>query len=89
MFKCKSCSNNDFVFLKKFYAWKKCNRLYSFNEIKESIDYLVDETIKKHFHNKTIGLIISKKNDKFILEYVNDDGIFLISYEVNELIGIK
>lgn len=50
---------------------------------------LVDETIKKHFHNKTIGLIISKKNDKFILEYVNDDGIFLISYEVNELIDIK
>ena len=50
---------------------------------------LVDDTIKKSFHNKTIGLIISKKNDKFILEYVNDDGIFLISYEVNELIGIK
>lgn len=50
---------------------------------------LVDNTLKKDFHNKTIGLIISKRNDKFILEYVNDDGIFLISYEVNELIGIK
>lgn len=50
---------------------------------------LVDDTIKKSIHNKTIGFIISKKNDKFILEYVNDDGIFLISYEVNELIGIK
>ena len=50
---------------------------------------LVDNYLKKNFHNKTIGLIISKKNDKFILEYVSDDGIFLISYEVNELIGIK
>lgn len=50
---------------------------------------LVDDNIKKSFHDKTIGLIISKKNDKFILEYVNDDGVYLISYEVNELIGIK
>jgi len=45
---------------------------------------LVDENIKKNFHDKTIGLIISKKNDNFIFEYVNDEGIFLISYEVNE-----
>lgn len=50
---------------------------------------LVDDNIKKNFHDKTIGLIISKKNDKFILEYVNDDGVYLISCEVNELIGIK
>lgn len=50
---------------------------------------LVDDNIKKNFHDKTIGLIIYKKNDKFILEYVNDDGVYLISCEVNELIGIK
>ena len=49
---------------------------------------LIDTKLKKKYHNKTIGLIISKKNDKFILEYVNDDGIYLISYEVNELINV-
>lgn len=38
----------------------------------------------KH-HNKTIGLIISKKNDNFIMQYVNDDGIYMISYEINNL----
>ena len=34
----------------------------------------------KH-HYKSIGLIISKKNDNFIFEYVNDDGVYLISYD--------
>ena len=36
----------------------------------------------KH-HNKTIGLIISKNNDNFIMQYVNDNGIYLISYELD------
>ena len=49
---------------------------------------LVDKTLKKKHHNKTIGLIISKENDKFILQYVNDEGIYLITYELNELIKI-
>ncbi len=46
---------------------------------------IVDKTIKMKHHNKTIGLIISKKNDKFIMEYVNDDGIYMISYEISNL----
>ena len=49
---------------------------------------LVDKTLKKKYHNKTIGLIISKENDKFILQYVNDEGIYLITYELNELIKV-
>ncbi len=49
---------------------------------------LVDKTLKKKYHNKTIGLIISKENDKFILQYVNDEGIYLITYELNKLIKI-
>ena len=44
---------------------------------------LVDKTLKKKHHSKTIGLIISKKNDKFILQYVNDEGIYMVSYEVD------
>lgn len=31
-----------------------------------------DMLIKK-YHNKSIGLIISKKNDNFIFSYVNDE----------------
>lgn len=46
---------------------------------------IVDNTLKKKHHNKTIGLIISKKNDKFIMEYVNDDGIYLISYKLDNV----
>ena len=49
---------------------------------------LVDKTLKKKNHNKTIGLIISKENDKFILEYVNDEGIYLITYKVDELMKV-
>ena len=43
---------------------------------------IIDDTIRKKHHNKTLGLIISKKNDNFIFKYVNDDGIYLISYEI-------
>ena len=49
---------------------------------------LVDKTLKKKYHNKTIGLIISKENDKFILQYVNDEGIYLITYKVDELMKV-
>lgn len=47
------------------------------------------ETIKKKHHNKTIGLIISKKNDNFIFEYVNDDGIYMISYEIDNIEKVR
>ena len=50
---------------------------------------LVDKTLKKKHHNKTIGLIISKENDKFILQYVNDEGIYMVSYEIDESTGDK
>ncbi len=46
---------------------------------------IIDKTLRKKNHNKTIGLIISKKNDNFIMEYVNDDGIYLISYELTKV----
>ena len=46
---------------------------------------IIYKTLRKKNHNKTIGLIISKKNDNFIMEYVNDDGIYLISYELTKV----
>jgi predicted nuclease of restriction endonuclease-like (RecB) superfamily len=47
---------------------------------------IIDNTIKKKYHNKSIGLIISKKNDNFIFEYVNDEGVYLISYDLEKVI---
>lgn len=48
-----------------------------------------NENERKYYINQCILNNLSKRNDKFILEYVNDEGVYLISYEVNELIGIK
>ena len=42
---------------------------------------IIDKTIKKDFHNKTIAILVSKQNDKFILEYVSDMVVFLSTYE--------
>lgn len=42
---------------------------------------IIDKTIKKDFHNKTIAILVSKQNDKFILEYVSDMDVFLSTYE--------
>ena len=50
---------------------------------------IVDKTLRKKHHNKTIGLIISKKNENFIMEYVNDDGIYLISYELGNIDSVR
>ena len=35
----------------------------------------VDKNIKKDTHDKTIGLIIVRKNNKFVLEYSSDKRI--------------
>jgi len=50
---------------------------------------IVDKTLRKKHHNKTIGLIISKKNENFTMEYVNDDGIYLISYELGNIDSVR
>lgn len=43
---------------------------------------LVDRNIKKEFHNKTLGIIISKKQDKFVAEFVGSNSIYPLSYEI-------
>ena len=46
---------------------------------------LVDEQIKKPFHNKTIGIIISKESDNFIVNFVRQDDIVPLFYELEQL----
>ena len=42
----------------------------------------VDKVIKKPYHNKTIGIIISKKNNQFIIEYCSDEKIFAREFKI-------
>lgn len=47
---------------------------------------LVDKYVKQPFHNKTIGIIISKEQDKFIATFVSEEDIIPITYELKEKI---
>ena len=42
----------------------------------------VDKNIKDINQDKTIGIIVVKKDNKFIMEYVSNDRIFEIIYEL-------
>lgn len=54
-------------------------------EDKGQIEYymqLVDENVKEIFHNKTIGIIISKYQDKYIANFVGSESIIPLTYLV-------
>lgn len=57
----------------------------SAKDIGQTLNYmkLIDKTIKEYNHNNTIGIIISKKNNKLMLEYVSDLDIFITTYKLN------
>ena len=42
----------------------------------------LDKTLKEKNHKNTIGIIVSKRNDKFILEYVSDLSLMLTTYKL-------
>ena len=42
----------------------------------------VDKVIKKPHHDTTIGIIISKKNNQFIIEYCSDERIFAREFKL-------
>ncbi len=43
---------------------------------------LVDEQIKEPRNNKTMGIIITKEQDKFIASFVSSETIIPLTYEV-------
>ena len=43
---------------------------------------LVDKYVKESHHHKTIGLLIVKEKDKFIIKYATDNNIFASTYEL-------
>ena len=50
-------------------------------QVTKYINY-VDKNIKEPFNDKTVGVIICKKENKFILEYCTDTRIFTTTYEL-------
>ena len=54
-------------------------------EDKVQIEYymnLIDEMLKKPFHNKTIGLLITKESDEFIVNFVRNNTIIPLDYKL-------
>ena len=43
----------------------------------------VDKNIKRDNHNKTIGLLIVKKKNKFVIEYTTSDDILVTTYALD------
>ena len=43
----------------------------------------IDKNIKNDYQDKTIGIIICKKDNKFIMEYCSDDRIFRTTFTLN------
>ena len=35
----------------------------------------IDKNVKKSTHNKTIGIILVRKNNKYVIEYCSDERI--------------
>ena len=46
---------------------------------------LVDEQLKEVYHNKTIGIIISKESDEFIVNFLRGEDVIPLAYELEQL----
>ena len=55
----------------------------------------VDANLKKDFHNKTTGILLVRENNKWLIKYINNDGILVRNYITREeqvgeyLVGLK
>ena len=50
-------------------------------QLKFYVDY-IDKNIKLSTHNKTNGLLIVKKKNKYVIEYVTNEDIYVTTYEL-------
>ena len=44
----------------------------------------VDTNLKKEFHNKTTGILLVRENNKWLIKYINNDGIKVRKYITSE-----
>ena len=49
----------------------------------ETYMHYIDSNIKSLYQNNTIGIIICKKDNKFVMEYCSDDRVFRTTYQLN------
>ena len=56
-------------------------------DIGQTLNYMkiTDKVLREKRHESTIGIIVSKRNDKFILEYVSDLDIMLTTYKLKNM----
>jgi len=49
----------------------------------QTIKYMnyIDKNLKKPYHDKTVGIIVCKQNNKYVLEYIGFDKLFVSTYE--------
>ena len=40
----------------------------------------IDANLKKDFHNKTTGILLVRENNKWLIKYINNDGIMIRKY---------
>ena len=45
----------------------------------------IDQNLKKEFHNTTIGIIVTKHQDKFIVSFISSPQIIPITYHLINL----
>ena len=50
-------------------------------QIKKYMNY-VDRNIKEPFNDKTVGIIICKKENRYVMEYCSDEKIFTTTYKL-------
>ena len=55
-------------------------------EDKSQIEFylnIIDNTLKRSFHNKTQGILITKHQNKFIAHFINNDKVTSVTYKIN------
>ena len=52
-------------------------------QVQKYMNY-VDKNIKEAFNENSVGVIICRKEDKYVLEYCSDNRIFTTTYEIKE-----
>ena len=51
------------------------------SQVQKYMNY-IDKNLKKINQDKTIGIIIVRKNNKFVMEYCSDERIYRATYEL-------
>ena len=62
-------------------TWSHYIELLKFDNM-ECIYYYIDNNLKRHYQDKSIGIIICKRDNKFIMEYCSDKRIISKEYQL-------